>query len=325
MTPPYITLDDEREPGADRPLNRGRDHGKRRYLSWGADFDTRALTLGMQIQDHWEPEVKRLHAQNKVNARAGMIHEFGDYAIDAKIENFLAIDTKPFSVLAHHNRLFHEVRQSFVIGSYYPALVGACALGERILNHLIIDLRRFYTGTPQYRRVHRKNSFDDWRLPIDTLEDWDVLLPTAAAEFRALMPLRHRSIHFNVSTYATLREDALAAILHMRTIIEQQFGTFALRPWFIEGTLGHVFIKKAYEGHPFVRTYFLPHCPLVGPLFAMRPGPGGWEFFDSEDYGEGQWTDEEFAVRYNNRDPKAVVTPPDGRADSEQQTFKSDD
>jgi hypothetical protein len=212
------------------------DAGRRRYLSWGMDFDTRALTLGMDIEEHWDPHVQELHSQNKENARAGMIAEFGEHAIDAKIENFIAIDTKPFSVLAHHNVLFHQIRQSFVIGSYYPALVGACALGERILNHLIIDLREYYRSTPQYRRVHRKDSFDDWRVPIDTLEAWNVLLPGTVIEFRELMRLRHRSIHFNASTYSTLRVDALAAILRMRTIIEQQFGSFALRPWFIEGS-----------------------------------------------------------------------------------------
>ena len=302
-TDPHPTIDEQKA--------RLPDAGRRRHLSWGMDFDTRATTLGMEIQDDWEPEVKRLHTENKVNARAGIVREFGEHALDAKIENFLAIDTKPFSVLAHHNLLFHQVRQSFVIGSYYPALVGACALGERILNHLVIDLRDFYRATPEYRRVHSKSSFDDWRVPIDTLEAWGVLLPAAAAEFRALMPLRHRSIHFNVSTYATLRDDALEAVLHMRTIIEQQFGAFALRPWFIERTLGHVFIRKSYETHPFVRTYFLPRCPFVGPLFGMRHGASGWEFFDFADYGPGEWSDEEFAVRYNERDPAAVVTPPD--------------
>lgn len=54
----------------------------------------------------------------------------------------------------------------------YPALVGACALGERILNHLILDLRGAYAHTPEYKRVHRKDSFDDWRVPIDTLAAW---------------------------------------------------------------------------------------------------------------------------------------------------------
>jgi hypothetical protein len=42
-----------------------RDAGKRRYLSWGKDFDTRALTLGMEIEEHWDPHVQELHLRNK--------------------------------------------------------------------------------------------------------------------------------------------------------------------------------------------------------------------------------------------------------------------
>jgi len=214
-------------PSVDENQSITRDAGRRRHLSWGMDFDTRASILGMRIEDHWEPHVKEMHERSKASARDAMIQEFGEVAIEAKVENFLAIDTKPFSVLAHHNALFHQVRQAFVIGSYYPALVGACALGERILNHLVIDLRESFRTSPEYRRVYRKDSFSDWDLPLEVLDAWQVLLPTAAAEFRALKSLRHRSIHFNTSTYATLREDALAAILHMRTIIEEQFGSHA--------------------------------------------------------------------------------------------------
>jgi len=35
----------------------------------------------------------------------------------------------------------------------------------------------------------------------------------------------------------------------------------------------------------------------------MAHGKGGWEFFDLPDYDHGDWTDEEFAAAYNNRDP----------------------
>ena len=253
--------------------------------------------------------MKAQHRANREAVRRGLIAEFGEIAADAKAENFISIGTKPFSVLSYHNNFFHQIRNAFVVGAYYPALVGACALGERILNHLILDLRPYFTATPEYRKVHRKQSFDDWRLPIDTLEAWRILLPVAAREFRALMPLRHRSIHFNVETYGRLRDDALAAILHMRAIIEQQFGSHGLRPWFIKGTHGHAFIRKDFEEHPFVRTYFIPRCPFVGPLFAMSHGPDGWRAHDRSDYGEGAWTDEEFAAAYNNRDPAQIVRP----------------
>ncbi len=290
--------------------NRIPDAARRRHLSWGMDFDSRALMLGMKIEDDWEPQVQELHRANISRAREGLAAEFGSIAIESKIENFLAIGTKPMSVLAYHNQFFDQVRRAFVMGDYYPALVGACALGERILNHLILDMRVSFSNTAEYKRVSRKYSFNDWDVPIDTLVAWDILLPTAESEFRSLKTLRHRSIHFNISTYSTLREDALAAILHMRTIIEQQFGSFAVRPWFIPGTKGHVFIKKEYESHPFVLAYFIPRCPFVGPLFGMAHSDEGWQFFDVPDYGNGDWSDEEFAREYNERDPAQVVTGP---------------
>lgn len=283
------------------------DNGRRRHLSWGMDFDTRYLTLTQEIGDDWEENVKELWLSNQAKAREGLAWEFGEKYADAKIENFIAIGSKPFSTQAHHNSFFHQVRESFVIGSYYPALVGACALGERILNHLIIDLRHFFRDTPEYKKIYRKNSFDNWDIPIDVLEAWDILLPDALHEFRALKVLRHRSIHFNPSTYATLKDDALAAVLHMRTIIEAQFGSHGPHPWFLKGTTGHLFIAREFETDPFVQTYYLPNCPFVGPLFSMEHSPEGWQFIDFPDYGEGDWTDEEFAARYQDRDPEAVA------------------
>jgi hypothetical protein len=275
------------------------DYGRRRHLSYTLDFDTRLHTLE-EPGEGWDEAAKAMHLANREQTRQRLGAEFGTDQLDAKIQNFVAIGSKPFSVLAYHNRLFDEVRRAFVIGAYYPALVGACALGERILNHLILDLRAHYSHTPEYKKVYRKNSFDDWRVVIDALEAWGVLLPKAVSEFRALMVLRHRSIHFNVSTYATLREDALAAILHMREIIDQQFTAFGLRPWFILGTKGHIFIKREWEESPFIKACYLPTCPFVGPYFAISFSRG-LRFHDHNDYGDGTWTDEEFAQAFNDR------------------------
>ena len=202
--------------------------------------------------------------------------------------------------------MFEEVRRAFIIGSYYPALVGACALGERILNHLLLDLRDSYRHTPEYKRVWRKDSFDNWAITIDTLEAWNVLLPKATAEFRALMTLRHRSVHFNVSTYATLKDDALAAVLHLREIIDQQFTAFGLRPWFIEGTRGFIFIKREWEENPFIRSFYLPTCPFIGPYFAISFA-GGLRYHDHIDYGDGDWSDEEFVSAFEARSSDQVA------------------
>jgi hypothetical protein len=269
------------------------------------DFDTRAFVFE-EPGDGWDEEPKRLHLANRERAKAGLVREFGELFSERKLENFVAIGTKPFSVLSYHNEFFDQVRRAFVIGAYYPALVGACALGERILNHLILDLRDFYKSTPEYKRVYKKDSFDNWQVPIDVLETWGVLLPKAVQEFRALKALRHKSVHFNAGTYAALREDSLTAIQHMREIIEQQFTSFGDRPWFIKGTRGFVFIKREWEENPFVKSFYLPSCPFVGPYFAIS-FERGLQYIDHTDYGDGEWTDEEFAAVFEARSPDQLA------------------
>lgn len=285
------------------------DQASRRFLAFAMDFDTRAVTLGIKIDEAWEPHIKEMWRKNQQGIRDGLVRQFGEHHLEYKIKNFIAMDSKPMSIVAYHNAFFDQVRKAFTIGSYYPALVGACALGERILNHLILDLRDHYVGTPEYKRVYRKLSFDDWDTPIRALEAWEVLLADVAQEFRALKLLRHRSIHFNMGTYSTLREDALQALLHMRTIIDGQFGTFGVRPWFIEGTKGHMFIRKEFEENPFIASYFIPRCAYVGPLFGMARDPtDGLVAVDVPDYGDGTLSDAEFAIAYNERSPEQVVT-----------------
>jgi hypothetical protein len=286
------------------------DAGHRRHLSHGFDFDTRAHILETEIGDDWEPHVKTMWETNKANVRAGLIREYGELAIETKIENFLAIGAKPMSVLSYHNAFYHQVRSAYVMGHYYPALVSACALGERILNHLVLDLREHYRTSPEYKNVYNKKSFDKWDIALRALNDWKILLPEAAAAFEKLKVLRRYSVHFNVSTYTTLKEDALAAVLHMREIINQQFGTWGLRPWLIRGTKGQIFIAKDWETHPFIATYFLPRAPFVGPLFGMAHDDARWNFYDVPDYGDGGLTDAQFAAAYNDRSPDDIVSEP---------------
>src|SRR6266542_1073426 len=148
------------------------------------DFDTRVRTLTDNIPDHWEERVKEQHRRNREQTVQELSVQFGAYGADAKRQNFIDLGPKPFSILAFHNRFLEQVRVAFIIGAYYPELTGACALGARILNQLILTLRDEFKSTAHYKRVYKKDSFDNWDLAIDTLEAWDVLLPEAVKEFR---------------------------------------------------------------------------------------------------------------------------------------------
>jgi hypothetical protein len=263
------------------------------------DFDTRAVLLGIEINDAWDEKTKEMHHHNKETIRQGLLEEFGLVDGEKKIQEFITLGSAPFSIIAFHNDFLRQIRHSFVIGSYYPALTGACALGERILNHLILKLRDSYKGTSEYKDIHRKDSFDNWDVPINALHHWGILLPAVVETFRELKDIRHRSLHFNPDTDHNAREYALDAISKLAAIVNQQFSAAGTQPWFIPGALGASFIKRSSEHDPFIRTVYLPNCLEVGPLHTMEYLDGKWLVHDQHPYQNHEVTDEEYIRMFN--------------------------
>jgi hypothetical protein len=263
----------------------------KRYRVIVFDFDSRAVTLE-PIQEHWEEQVKELHRQNQARTIARLQAEFGEVGFENKLENFKALGAKPFSVVAFHNRFLAQSRHAFVAGQYYPALTGVCALGERILNHLIIGLRDSYRSHPLYKKVYRKESFDYWPFAIDVLSEWGVLTPEAGASFRLLNEKRNNALHFNLTTELNDRQLALEAIQNLEEVVTHQFSGFGTLPWLLPSP-GECFIRKDHELSPFVQLVYLPNCVRLGyKHIVTRVFP--WEFHDPEDYPEHELSDEEY-------------------------------
>jgi hypothetical protein len=124
----------------------------KRYRVLSHEFDYRSNWLTMEIQNEWEDHIKKMWRDGIRNVERGLLLEYGIEDADRKLQDFIDLGEKPVSILAYHNRFANQVRQSFVVGGYYPALVAACALGERILNHLVLDLRDYFKGTAEYKR-----------------------------------------------------------------------------------------------------------------------------------------------------------------------------
>ena len=282
----------------------------KRYRVFGFDFDARASFLRETPQEHWDTQTKELHKQNYEATRNELLQQFGSVNGEQKLRNFVDLENAPLSIIAFHNKFFRQVRNAFVIGAYYPALTGACALGERILNHLILKLRDSYMGTPEYKQVYDRESFDDWKRAIRILVSWDVLQPAVATAFFELEELRNRrAIHFNPETDHNDRELALDAINLLSKIIYTQFAAFGAHPWFIRGTPGCCFIKKEFEAVPFIREVYIPNCVLVGPNHVIdieQDTTGVYRFIvrDPTDYEDREITDEEFAALYNEKSSK---------------------
>ena len=281
----------------------------KRHIVFPLDFDSRAYLL-KEPEVHWQECVKKLHFENQAKLIEELKAELGELNFEQKLQNFKDSGQSPFSIISHHNILYIQARYAFIYGFYYPALTSACALGERVFNHLILDLRDNYRSTPIYKEIYRKRSFQDWGDTIKILTDWGVFQhPGIEPEFHKLKELRMRSIHFTPETYKNLRSDALAALSYVALIIHLQFGTAAGQKWMIEGTKGAFFIKKDAEQDPFIAKYYLPQCPLVGPYYAMYFNQEGhWLIFDWINYDNREISDEEFVKLFKDKTPEQLAS-----------------
>ena len=252
--------------------------------------------LGEKIQESWEPKVQEQWRENQQRIRQAVLEEYGAFQAERKLRDFTEFGRIPFSVFSFHNRFVEQIRRSFVVGAYYPAVTGTCALGERILNHLLLILRDDYRATPEYKRVYGKKSFDSWDLVISTLEAWEVLLPSVTGAFRELRDIRTSAIHFRPEVDTNDRLMALEAGRCLLKIVGEQFGPDGGKPWIIPNTPGEIFVKKEAESLPFVRHVYLPNCALVGPLHRLVLGRDGteWRVQDDHDYEDREIDDDEF-------------------------------
>lgn len=272
----------------------------KRYKVIRFQFDGRAAVLNQKISDDWETSVKDNWLDNKRKIKEEIIAEFGAINCFRKIQDFSDIDSDQPSLIAFHNQFMKQIANAYSFGAYYPALTGASSLGERILNHLVLKLREYFKATPEYQKVYRKNSFDNWDLAINTLESWDVLLPEAVATFRELKTVRNHSIHFNPETDENYKETALNSILLLKKIIRQQFSGFGAQPWYIAGTMGACYVRESFEDVPFVKEVVLPNCVKVGHLHSIERVGHQFQIIDEENYADISVTDERFKELVNN-------------------------
>jgi hypothetical protein len=265
----------------------------RRYRPLAFDFDLRAN--GFQpIQEQWEERVKELHRQSQQQMREQLIAEYGEQSADMKFANFIDLGPRWLTVLSRHNKFFKQSRDAFVIGAYYPALTSACALGERILNYLILELRDEFKGSPEYKHIYRKVAFSGWEIPINCLASWGVLLPAVVDEFWKLRDRRNDAIHFRPDVDHNDRELALAALHNLGAILKTQFGLFNGQKWFITDIAGENYIKKEWEYDPFIRHVYLPNCAYVGPGHTLTFATDSWRVHDNTGYEVRDVTDDEF-------------------------------
>jgi hypothetical protein len=265
------------------------------------DFDTRNVVLDLEIQEEWDVEIKAMWEENKAGVRANLLAEFGPLDADAKLDNYRSMGPAPWSVVFEHSALLRQVRSSFAHGAFYPALVGACALGERLLHQLVHALLEDFVNDPATtKRVRAGNLGNEWGTLIRVLEGWGILDGVVADIYRELESRRHAAVHFDPGLKAAGRDSALSALIAIQEIVQHIFEPHGGPPRYIANIAGASYIALEAEREPLIRHIYLPNCALVSPAHRLEADEsvlGGWRVYDDPGYPCDSLTDEQFAMR----------------------------
>lgn len=210
----------------------------------------------------------------------------GPLNIDEKFARWMELDLYTLRSRVEFEDFIEQVAEAYVSTLDYPALTGACCIGERILNILILKLRDHFRSSPHYGDIHRKQSFNDWDYAMEILDDWDILNADMLRHFGELKEIRNRRVHYQ--PIGDARADALQAIKNALWLTHAIFG---VRADLTFTTMGEIYIKKAVEASPLVKEFFLPSCIQVGYKYRQEGGL----IHDDEPYENREITDEEFA------------------------------
>lgn len=166
-----------------------------------------------------------------------------------------------------------HVRVSFTSGAYYASLVASGALGERILNQLILTLRSDYADHPATTtKIATRQSFQNWPPVVEVLTKWGVIGPDTRSAFLELNRLRNDAVHYDRQLdESNARAEALAAAKLIQSIVGAVFPPIGGPPRFIANTPGMGFIARDQERNPLVQHFYLPACILVSPNHRIEP------------------------------------------------------
>ncbi len=241
----------------------------RMYRVFGFALDTRAAIFNVEGAQ-----------EAKKQLSDSLRDQWGDQSFALKLERFKKLNLSYLGIPDEYYGLLRQIVDSYCCGYFYPAMTSAGALGERILNRLLIRTRDYFKGTPQYKAIYRKRSFDSWDKPISVLMEWNIISADVAEAFHKLKDYRNDSIHYQEGY--SFEENAKAAITQLASIIDLQFNYTRRKDLFwIFDVPGEIWLRSEQSQDPFVKEFVLPHCawlsaycePSSSGLIAGRNAP----------------------------------------------------
>lgn len=222
--------------------------------------------------------------------------KYGSLNFEEKFRRWLSIPKPVLSVVDEHTHLLEDIEDAYVLGSLYSALTGACCLGERIINQIIIRIRESYRASEQYKKICNKDSINDWSLGIETLKEWKIIDTDTEAKYRRLGKLRTDAVHFQ-NKVQNLERMAQEAIELINQIVSDLFGLDEKKKdmliWF--EVPGEIFLRKEIEQDPFIKAFYIPAARSAGYKHTIGTTANGeWFIEDNNAYPETDIPDDEF-------------------------------
>jgi hypothetical protein len=231
----------------------------------------------------------------KIEESAGLKFQYGEQDFNAKFERWFSIPKPSVSVVDEHTHLLEDIERAYVAGGLYAALTGACCLGERIFNQIILRIRESYKSHPQYKYVFRSGSINDWNLGLDTLREWNILTEPTENMYRRLYKLRTEAVHFQDKDQI-LEPMAKEGIELINGIVTDLFGLGPENKFVSWCEVpGEIYLHKEYENTPFVREFYLSSAVLVGYKHTVESTSDlGFVARDDNSYPDTEISDAEF-------------------------------
>ena len=224
-----------------------------------------------------DTRVNVLNDMNINKAHEGIISNlkaiWGEYDFESKLKRFKTLNLAIVGIPEEYYSLLITIINTYCCGYFYPAMTSVGALGERILNRLILKTRDRFKSTEQYKKVYKKNSFDNWDIPISVLKEWQIISDDTAKEFAHLQKYRNDSIHYTDKyDFESKSHDAIKIL---KNIIDNQYNYISRKDLFwVFDIPGEIWLRSSVIDDPFVIEFILAHCVQLTPFcepFANPP------------------------------------------------------
>jgi hypothetical protein len=195
-----------------------------------------------------------------------LILQHGEESIDDKYLRWEEVNRASMWVIDEFNQFLDEISQAYVQGYYYLSITGACCLTERILNRLVLKLKKHYKTSPKYKLFHnREQQIQNWNLLIETLADWSVLNDEQIQICKELHRYRNESVHY-IPNY-NFQEVAPTVIKLATRFIDSLFSVLERNDIYNIFTIpGEIWVKEEKMNDPFVQEFVLSCCSMGGAI-----------------------------------------------------------